>query len=90
MIHHLENFLASAKRAHNLQKFDKNPGTITIVNFKTRPPPICPGKKVIGHPCQKIRRQYKNVSRSILLKNSPHMELVLVEKITCKKEDCLL
>ena len=45
MIHCFENFPASAGRAHNLLKFDKNPDTLMIVNPKTRPPPMCPGKK---------------------------------------------
>jgi len=38
-------FPASAGTAHSLKEFDKRPDTLIAVNPKTRPPPMCPGKK---------------------------------------------
>ena len=55
MIHHLEKFPTSAQSAHNLQKFDKNPDTLIAVDPKTRPPPMCHVKKIIGYLCKKKR-----------------------------------
>ena len=53
MIHHLEKFPTSAQSAHNLQKFDKNPDTLIVVDPKTRPPPMCHVKKNHWLPVQK-------------------------------------
>ena len=49
MIYRLEKFPASAGRAHNLLKFD----TLIIVNPKTRPSPMCSGKKNYWPPVPK-------------------------------------
>jgi len=46
------------------------------VNPKTRPPPMCPGKKILGHLCQEMRCCYKFVLQSMLLKDSPRTEPV--------------
>jgi len=89
VIHHLEKFPTSAQSAHNLQKFDKNPDTLIAVDPKTRPPPMCHVKKKSLATCAKKKRcRYKNILRCMPLKNSPCK--CIVEKITCKKEDCLL
>ena len=46
------------------------------VNPKTRPPPMCPGKKILGHLCQEMRGRYKLVLQNMLLKDSPCTEPV--------------
>ena len=46
------------------------------VNSKTRPPPMCLGKKNLGHLCQEMRCRYKLVMQRILLKDSPCTEPV--------------
>ena len=38
-------FPVSAGTAHILKVLDKKPDTLIAVNPKTRPPPMCPGKK---------------------------------------------
>ena len=76
MIYRLENFPASSGRAHNQQKFDKNPDTLMIVDPKTRPPPMWSGKKVLRHLFQKNEMLFKNILQSMPLKDSPHTELV--------------
>ena len=46
------------------------------VNPKTRPPSMCPGKKLLGHPLEEPRCHHKHLLRSSLLKNSPCTEPV--------------
>ena len=83
VLHHLETFLTSAQTAHYLKQFRKDPDTLMTVNPKTRPPVMCPRKKVHGHLCQKMRCRYKHVLRIRLLKDSPRMEPV------CSRENNL-
>jgi len=83
VIHHLETFLTSAQTAHYLKQFRKDPDTLMTVNPKTRPPVMCPRKKVHGHLCQKMRCRYKYVLQIRLLKDSPRMEPV------CSRENNL-
>ena len=67
VIPHLENFPISAERAHNLQKFDKNPDTLMIVNSKTRPPLMCPGKKkILDHLCQKNETHWSSARHGVM------------------------
>ena len=60
----------------SLKDFDKEPSTLMTVNPKTRPPPICPDKKILGHLFQEMRCRYKIVLQSMLLKDSPRTEPV--------------
>ena len=63
MIHHLEKFPTSAQSAHNLQKFDKNPDTLIVVDPKTRPPPMCPGKKTPWPPAPNTEKPLQRLPR---------------------------
>ena len=44
--------------------------------LEIRPPPMRPGKKLLGRSCQGMRRCYKNILRSMPLKDSPRTEPV--------------
>ena len=48
MIYRLENFPASSGRAHNQQKFDKNPDTLMTIDSKIRSPSMRPDKKSLA------------------------------------------
>jgi len=54
----------------------KNPDTLMTVDPKTRLPSMCPSKKVLGQLCHKTRRHYKNILRSLPLKDSPRTKPV--------------
>ena len=60
------------------------------VNTKTRLPPMCPGKKILGRLCQKMRSRYKLVLQSMLLKDSLCREPVRSWVDNLQKEDFLL
>ena len=48
MKHRFKIFPATDKKTHSLQKSYKLDKLMTV-NPKTRPPPMCPGKKFFGH-----------------------------------------
>jgi len=50
-----------------LQKILKQKVTLTTLNPKTRLPPMCLGKKLLGHPCQLLRCRYNQILWSWLL-----------------------
>ena len=76
-MHHLEMFPATAGTAHNLKELDKRPDTPIAVNPKTRPPPMCPDKKNLGHLSQKMRCLHKHLLGRRPLQNSPYAEPML-------------
>ena len=57
------------------------------VNPKTRPPPMCPSKKNLGHLLQKMRRRYKDVLRGRRLKDKLMTCLNYMVDILCRPKD---
>ena len=79
VIHHLEILSTSAKPSHSLKRvcsWQIGPYTLMTINPKTRPPPMCPGKKIFGHLLQEMRCRYKLVLQCMSLKDSPRTEPV--------------
>ena len=64
---------------HNLKRvcsWHIRPYTLMTINSKTRPPPRCPVKKILGHLLQEMRCRYKLVLQCMSLKDSPRTEPV--------------
>jgi hypothetical protein len=86
VIHQLKSSRPLPRWHIALHKSGNKRDMLMAINPKTRLPPICSGKTLLGHLIQELWGRYNYILWSVLLENAQVWSQCEIEQITCKND----